>query len=401
MIHPAGNEQAGASSSMSHLVAENAESREPSIAPTDARRPSHRQATELLTQNIFQRILCLERKRAERSGKCVLLMLAEGIRVLAADQSGGLLSRIVSAVSSPTRETDLVGWYEENCIIGVLFTEVDKAAAGRLQKIMAAEGVARLRANLGKERADQVRISFHSFPQNQDWTDTNGSRSMDEKIYPDLSEPSLATNLSQILKRAIDVFVSIFAIVLLSPLLLLISLAVKISSKGPVLFKQQRIGQYGRPFTFLKFRSMKCGSDPLIHQEYVERFIAGEIDKAKCKTFKITEDPRHTRIGTFLRKCSLDELPQLFNVLKGEMSLVGPRPAIPYEIKVYKLWHQSRFLEVKPGITGLWQVTGRSRTTFDEMVRLDLRYVRQWSLWLDLKILLQTPGAVFSREGAY
>jgi len=146
---------------------------------------------------------------------------------------------------------------------------------------------------------------------------------------------------------------------------------------------------------------MKCGSDPLIHQEYVKRFIAGEIDKAKCTTFKIIEDPRHTRIGSLLRKCSLDELPQLFNVLKGDMSLVGPRPAIPYEIDFYKLWHQSRFLEVKPGITGLWQVTGRSRTTFDEMVRLDLRYARQWSVWLDLKILLQTPGAVLSREGAY
>ena len=146
---------------------------------------------------------------------------------------------------------------------------------------------------------------------------------------------------------------------------------------------------------------MKCASDPRIHRDYIKRFIAGEIAKGQGIPFKIKEDPRFTRIGAFLRKCSLDELPQLINVLKGEMSLVGPRPAIPYEIDLYQIWHRSRFLGVKPGITGLWQVKGRSRTTFDDMVRLDLEYVKHWSLWLDIKILLHTPRAVLSREGAY
>jgi lipopolysaccharide/colanic/teichoic acid biosynthesis glycosyltransferase len=146
---------------------------------------------------------------------------------------------------------------------------------------------------------------------------------------------------------------------------------------------------------------MKCGSNSHIHQEYVKQFISGTIAKEQGVTYKITQDPRLTRIGGFLRKSSLDELPQLINVLKGEMSLVGPRPAIPYEIAFYQMWHRTRFLEVKPGITGLWQVTGRSKTTFDDMVRLDLRYVKQRSFWVDIKILLRTPQAVFSGEGAY
>jgi exopolysaccharide biosynthesis polyprenyl glycosylphosphotransferase len=367
----------------------------------EACRPAHRQAPELLAEDLFRRMLCLERKRAERSGRCVLLMVVDAMRVLLAAQSTKVLSRIVSAASAATRDTDLVGWYEEGFVLGVLFTEVEKGALGQLQKLMAAEVSARLRASLGERVAEQVRISFHSFPQDPDWSNTNGPRLMDEKIFPELRERSLAANFSQILKRAIDLFVSTFAIVLLSPLLLLISLAVKLSSEGPVLFRQKRIGQYGRPFSFLKFRSMKCDSDSLLHQEYVRRFIGGEVPSKQGTTFKITNDPRHTRIGSFLRRCSMDELPQLFNVFKGDMSLVGPRPAIPYEIDLYKVWHRSRFLAVKPGITGLWQVTGRSRTTFDDMVRLDLCYVRQWSLWLDIKILLQTPAAVLSREGAY
>ena len=132
--------------------------------------------------------------------------------------------------------------------------------------------------------------------------------------------------------------------------------------------------------------------------DYIKRFIAGNVNET---VYKITEDPRVTRVGRFLRKTSLDELPQFFNVLRGEMSLVGPRPPIPYELEAYDIWHRRRLLEVKPGITGLWQVNGRSKLRFDDMVRLDLQYATAWSLWLDIKILLQTPRAVFSREGAY
>ena len=151
---------------------------------------------------------------------------------------------------------------------------------------------------------------------------------------------------------------------------------------------------------------MHCSNDPSIHMEYVKGFIAGNGKTASQDAntkivYKITEDPRVTPLGRFLRRTSLDELPQLFNVLKGEMSLVGPRPPLAYELEAYDVWHRRRLLEAKPGITGLWQVNGRSKLCFDDMVRLDLCYAKTWSIWLDIQILLKTPQAVFSGEGAY
>lgn len=196
-----------------------------------------------------------------------------------------------------------------------------------------------------------------------------------------------------------DILGSTLALVFLSPLFLAVAFAVKMSSPGPILFRQERLGQFGRPFMFLKFRTMKVQNSSSIHEVYVRKLISGAPMEGGI--FKIQNDPRVTRIGSFLRKASLDELPQFWNVLKGEMSLVGPRPPVPYEAEMYDLWHRRRFLSAKPGVTGLWQVTGRSRTTFAEMVRLDLRYVESCSPWLDLKILWQTPLAVLTGSGAY
>jgi exopolysaccharide biosynthesis polyprenyl glycosylphosphotransferase len=210
--------------------------------------------------------------------------------------------------------------------------------------------------------------------------------------------------VSLLVKRGIDVVGSSFALVIGSPFLLGIAIAVKLTSEGPVLFRQTRHGQFGAPFTFLKFRSMHVSNDPKIHQEFVKKLIAGEQDGkasgSSTQVFKIINDPRVTRIGGWLRRTSMDELPQFINVLKGEMSLVGPRPPVTYELKQYEEWHHRR-LDVKPGLTGLWQVKGRSRTTFEEMVRMDIEYAQTWSLWLDLKILLRTPVAVFRGDGAY
>ena len=150
---------------------------------------------------------------------------------------------------------------------------------------------------------------------------------------------------------------------------------------------------------------MYTDCDSKIHQEFVQQFIAGAQSgtnpEATSTVYKITNDPRVTTIGAILRKASLDELPQFWNVLRGEMSLVGPRPPLPYEFKIYEIWHRRRVLELRPGITGLWQVSGRSRMRFEEMVRLDLRYHQKWSLWLDLKILAATPKAVLTGDGAY
>ena len=150
---------------------------------------------------------------------------------------------------------------------------------------------------------------------------------------------------------------------------------------------------------------MYVDNDPSVHKQYVTKLIAGHAecrpsDMSGSVTYKLTNDARITRAGAFLRKKSLDELPQFLNVLNGEMSLVGPRPPIPYEVAAYQTWHRRRILEVKPGITGMWQVNGRSRVNFDDMVRLDLRYAKSWSPWLDIKILMRTPGAVLTGEGA-
>jgi lipopolysaccharide/colanic/teichoic acid biosynthesis glycosyltransferase len=203
-----------------------------------------------------------------------------------------------------------------------------------------------------------------------------------------------------------DIVGSASALILLAPVFLILAIIIKRTSKGPVFFRQQRVGRFGAPFMFVKFRSMCVSNDAGIHKEYVRKFIAGKAEPAsnggnQQVVYKITNDPRVTWIGKFMRRTSLDELPQFWNVLKGEMSLVGPRPPIPYEIEAYDIWHRRRLLEAKPGITGLWQVYGRSKTTFDEMVRLDLQYSRTWSFLLDVKILFLTPRAVFSGNGAY
>ena len=189
-------------------------------------------------------------------------------------------------------------------------------------------------------------------------------------------------------------------LVLLFPVFLIVAALVKLTSSGPVISRQARVGPSARPFTMLKFRTMRTHADDAIHQQYVTQFIktSHQLSGSFDAVFKIVNDPRLTPIGHFLRRTSLDELPQFWNVLRGDMSLVGPRPPLPYEVKQYKPWH--RVLEAKPGVTGLWQVTGRSRTTFEDMVRLDLRYARTCSVWNDIKILLATPRAVLTGKGA-
>jgi lipopolysaccharide/colanic/teichoic acid biosynthesis glycosyltransferase len=210
--------------------------------------------------------------------------------------------------------------------------------------------------------------------------------------------------IRKVAKRIIDIAGACTAILLLHPVMLVIAIAVKLTSPGPVLFKQRRIGYKRNPFTFYKFRSMKASSEENVHQEYVRKYINGEIEQTNMGTeksphFKLKDDSRITPLGRFLRKTSLDELPQFFNVLKGEMSLVGPRPPIPYEVFEYKKWHNRRILEVKPGITGLWQVSGRNRLTFDEMVRLDIKYAESWTLGMDLRILYRTFKVVLQADG--
>ena len=257
--------------------------------------------------------------------------------------------------------------------------------------------------HLGRDRAAKIAISLHIFPES--WDKNCAGWVADSKLYPDLKRKGSRKRLPIVIKRAIDIVGSGALLLVLSPFLATIVALIKLTSKGQVIYKQERLGQFGARFKCLKFRTMYTDNDPKIHQEYVQQFIAGKdgLDKSGGSdqpVYKLVKDPRVTFIGGFLRKTSLDELPQFWNVLQGDMSLVGPRPPVPYEFEVYDIWHRRRVLEVRPGVTGLWQVSGRNRTRFDEMVRLDLRYCQTWSIWLDLKILLATPRAVFNGGGA-
>ena len=344
----------------------------------------------------FLQLLYLERRRSERSARPLCLILLEGISIADLYTRESAFQQVFNQLRTSIRETDIVGWYKQSTTLAILFSDLtaaDKIIVNTLQtKVSSAVSVA-----LPSELVKHIRMSVHLFP--------SGSVvgiEPDLTFYPDLPCQYEARKTAHLLKRLIDVAGSLFLLCLMTPLLAAIALVVKVNSKGPVLFRQVRVGQHGKLFSFWKFRSMYIGNDATIHKEYVTNFISrGEPANQSEAIYKITDDPRVTTVGRFLRKTSLDELPQLWNVLCGDMSLVGPRPPVPYEFECYAIWHRRRILEVKPGITGLWQVMGRSRISFNDMVRLDLKYVQQWSIWLDIRILLQTPKAVLMGEGAY
>lgn len=355
----------------------------------------------ILEESVFHSMLTLERRRAERSHKPFVLMLLDANLESGAAQD--ILNQAVDIVVASKRETDLIGWYKDGSILGIIFAEVSLSGESPITDTLRNKVETLFIKHLGRERSSQIAISVHIFPESND---KNGSGWVaDSKLYPDLKRKVSRKRLPLVIKRAIDIVGSGALLLALSPFLGMIMAMIKLTSKGPVIYKQDRLGQFGARFKCLKFRTMYTNNDPKIHQEYVQQFIAGKdgLDKSEGAgkpVYKLVKDPRITSVGGFLRKTSLDELPQFWNVLRGDMSLVGPRPPVPYEFEVYDIWHRRRVLEVKPGVTGLWQVSGRSRTRFDEMVRLDLRYCRTWSIWLDVKILLATPKAVMNGDGA-
>jgi len=359
--------------------------------------PEPAPARTTLSEKAFHRMILSERRRTERSHKPFLVMLLDkGDETPAGNQQNGL-GKIVDVLSLSTRETDAVGWYKNNLVVGVMFTEIDAEDRKQILNTVLARVTTALQGSLSYEQFKQIAFSFYWFP--DDWRELAKRRPNPSALYPDLRTRDQARRVSSALKRAIDVCGSLLALILASPIFLLVALAVKLTSKGPVLFKQERIGQCGVPFRILKFRSMYAGNNCSSHKEYMLQLIAGVAERKHCDgngrgIYKLTSDARVTPIGKFLRRASLDELPQFINVLKGEMSLVGPRPPIAYEVDRYDLWHRRRVMEAKPGITGLWQVNGRNQLAFNEMVRLDLKYARSWSPWLDLKILWRTPRAV-------
>ena len=213
------------------------------------------------------------------------------------------------------------------------------------------------------------------------------------------------SGLERLLKRSTDVVMSLGVLLLGFPFFLAIALLVKLTSKGPVFFKQERVGKDGEGFALFKFRTMRTDCDDSLHREFTRDFIQGRLpepslDASDCKVYKMTDDPRITAVGGFLRKTSLDELPQFINILKGEMTLVGPRPPLPYEYECYEEWARKR-LKVRPGLTGLWQVSGRSTVSFKEMVDMDIYYIENWSLKLDFKIVLKTVPVMLAGTGGH
>jgi lipopolysaccharide/colanic/teichoic acid biosynthesis glycosyltransferase len=366
---------------------------QPSILPQevpvngDASIPSEKQ---------FGELLCLERRRAERSRKPFLLMLLDLRKVMVNGNTGRIVENVWKSVCSASRDSDIRGWYLQDAVLGVIFIEVKSEGPVSVSDVIHAKVTSALSRRLESDEAKHIDIRMYLQPDSasnwQNWS----------RLYRDLREREAGKKLHRTVKRGLDVIGSATALFLLSPLMGVIALLIKASSKGPVLFRQSRVGYRGNPFTFLKFRTMHENNDLDVHKQYIQRLIAGQTNSSGLeRVYKIKDDPRVTRIGKFLRKTSLDELPQFWNVLMGQMSLVGPRPPIPYEVEYYDIWHRRRILEVKPGLTGLWQVKGRSRTTFNDMVRLDLQYAKTWSIWLDLKILFETPLAMISGDGAY
>jgi len=362
--------------------------------------PPHEEHIKLfLLKDIFRKIIDRERNRANRTGEIFSLVayLLED-----EDNKRDALERLACTLSSNMRSIDAAGWLDLHHV-GVLLPETDSGGAQLFAKKIEQE-LHHAGVLFGYEiftypsecLSDPERISLHSRNTNATSIQTGGST---RNLANTQCRPDYIFCLTRkVLKRGFDIVGSAIIILLLSPLFLLVALYIKAVSPGPVFFRQQRIGYGGQPFTFLKFRTMKPGSDSSGHQAYLASLIHGADEQAgvEAPMTKLDHDPQIIRGGNVLRKSCLDELPQLFNVLRGDMSLVGPRPPIPYEVKEYHSWHRGRF-DALPGMTGLWQVSGKNKLTFKEMVRLDIRYARNRSLWMDIKILFRTPLAIMEQ----
>jgi exopolysaccharide biosynthesis polyprenyl glycosylphosphotransferase len=325
------------------------------------------------------------------------------VLIVGAGEVGRTVMRTI--VARPELGYDIVGFVDDN-------PQKGRTDLGRLRALGAVHNLPQV---IEKEAVDEVIITlpwmYHRKIMNI--VQECARRRINARIVPDLFQMSLSQvdvddlggvpligvrevsfgRSALVLKRIVDVTGALAGLTLGAPVFGLIALAIRLDSPGPILFRQTRVGIGGRPFELYKFRSMYEGAEAQLEQ-------LRELNETDGPIFKMRNDPRLTRVGRFLRRTSLDELPQLWNILRGEMSLVGPRPPIPDEVDQYADWHKKR-LEVRPGLTGLWQVSGRSLLSFDEMVLLDIYYIENWSLWLDLKILLRTVPHVLSSKGAY
>jgi lipopolysaccharide/colanic/teichoic acid biosynthesis glycosyltransferase len=349
--------------------------------------------SDLADRHHFLKQLYREKRRTDRSKSPLSIALfridGDHGRVTAEFRT------LVEILHSRKRETDTLGYLGDG-LAAVLLTDTDaQGTNGFLRKI----------ADAGCDL--QFSVATATYPDHLFDAILAGKEAPAEfhsLVLPE-HQATHVVGSGYRLKRALDVAGAAIGIFALSPVMLITAIAIATTSPGPVIFRQKRLGRHGRPFVFYKFRSMRHNNDDRIHREFVTSLIQGQHERidqggAEKPLYKLKSDPRVTRVGRFIRRTSIDELPQLFNVLKGDMSLVGPRPPLPYEVETYQSWHLRRILEVRPGLTGLWQVEGRSKTTFDEMVRMDLRYTRISSLAVDIRILVRTVRAVLKDDGA-
>jgi len=360
------------------------------------RDPSHGLATErtnlgeVLPKYYFLSQLRREKRRTERTRSPLSVALFDFRGAVSG--FGDSDEESLRLLQKTKRDADIVGYLDKG-LIGVILPDTNEQGTQRfIQKV--------------SDRAQSLKFSFTSgtYP---DQVFENLGKGNEEPSVPEalFLDDSAEPRLPHYVKRMIDVVGALAALVLASPVMIIAAICVAATSPGPILFKQIRLGRRGAPFVFYKFRSMYCDADSKLHRDYVTGIIKSSHDapgpgNAGKAWAKLESDPRIIPIGRFLRKTSIDELPQLFCVLKGDMSLVGPRPPLPYEGEAYQPWHLRRVLDSKPGITGLWQVTGRGRMSFNDMVRLDLRYICDWSVTMDVKILLRTILVVLKRQGA-
>lgn len=351
----------------------------------------------LYIQPYFRNMLNFEIRRAERSKTRFLLILISIDEKIINSIDRISLEKFRASFDAITRETDIKGWYRENKTIGLVYT--DMSTNGRdlvLKKVKDC-----LKNIFGNDIARNSYVNTYFYPEDLGKDSVNnGLDCLDALPY---HMPRNASHLiARVLKRTVDIFGSLVGIILFSPAFILIPLLIKLTSKGPVFFRQKRVGYNGQTFKMLKFRSMVTNNNAALHKQFMKDFIKNQGSvTAETKIFKMVRDPRVTSIGRIIRKTSLDEIPQFINVLIGNMSLVGPRPAIPYETEEYEAWHKRRFLGVKPGITGFWQVYGRSTTNFDTMIRMDIHYAQNRTPLMDFILLLKTPFTLFTSKGAY
>jgi lipopolysaccharide/colanic/teichoic acid biosynthesis glycosyltransferase len=353
--------------------------------------PSTTIEREILDEPSFRTAIARERSRTDRSSQPFHLMLVE----LEGQPDHPLCDEMFSALSRCIRDTDILGWYVSKAIIGILFTEVSARERCAMPAAQVVRAMEVLRETAVLNQISRVAISCQSYP------DSSRCGACSEQqfavFYPDIWAQRRRQRVALIAKRIIDITVSFVALVVLSPVFALIALLIRFSSAGPVIHRQERIGRFGKTFNLLSFRSTRVEPKPG-RRDPKEHFV-GRKDLNRTKA--VAEESGDSSViptRGFLHRYGFDELPQLINVLRGDMSLVGPRPPRRYEFQESQFWHRHRVIMTKPGITGLCQIQRHRQMPFEEIVRLDLEYARNWSIWLDLRILTRALAGMLLRE---